>query len=336
MCSEQERCALQAHFGALDASAWLALSSALLKEVALPRFADCVLQVSGGLEVPAHKVVVTGTQDGHFFTGALRWPGARAIVAMPEGLSHEALLPLLRLRYGCGEVEIEHILEMRHFAELFDWVVVRDKCEAALEALLADTNSLDAESLLTVVAHVEHDSAMPARLKAAALSSAVRQWTKVTELAETSLSSGRCAELRALHRIRNRDGHVCSSLEEYLHAAADDLTEWERNIALDAPSAVMKQIEHSWKHWHQLLFEYGRISSAATAEQWREKVRSTRCRLREDRALGQEARLRLPKGRTWFEASLEWQEVPTNAICPGGLEYRFDMQTGKNFARMTV
>lgn len=336
MCSEPERSLLEAHFGPLQADAWLPLATTLAQELACPRFADCVLQVCGGLEVLAHKVLVSGAKDGHFFAGAFRWPGAKASVAMPEGLSQEALLPLLQLRYGSDKVDVEHILEMRHFAELFDWPAVSGKCEFALESLLADTGSLDAESLLTVVAHVDKSSGLPARLRAAALSTAVRQWSKVTEVAEANLSNDRCVELNALHRIRNRDGHVCASLEEYLHAAADDLTEWERGLALDAPSLVRKQIESTWVHWHQILFEYGRISGAAVAERWREKIRTVRARIREERALGQSARLQLAPGRIWFEASLEWQEVPQNAVCPGGLEYRCDMQTGRNFARLVA
>jgi hypothetical protein len=334
LCSEQDLVALESIFGPLTTDGWMPLRQAMIREVASPLFADVVLQICGGLEVRAHKVLVCGATDGHFFAGALRWPGVKATIDMPEGLSQDALLPLLRLRYGSEDVDVEHILEMRHFAELFDWPDVREKCESALESLLADTNSMDPESLLTVVAHVDQSLDIPARLRAAALSSAVRQWTKVIEVASETLPKKRCVELSALNRIRNRDGHVAGNLEEYLHACCDDLAEWERSLSLDAPKDVRRQIESAWVHWHQLLFEYGRMNGAAIAEKWRERVRSIRARVREERALGQRARMKLPSDRTWFEASWEWQEVPPNAVCPGGLEYRFDMQTGRNFARL--
>jgi len=334
-CSPEERTQLEVLFGPLDASGWAPLRDTILKTVAEGAHADCALQVCGGLEVPAHKLLVTGVEDGHFFSAALRWPGARSVISMPEGLSSEALMPLLRLRYGSEEVDVESILEMRHFAELFDWPAESKKCEMALETLLRDAETLDAESILTVVAHVDQNSSIPVRLKAAALSTAVRQWSKVTEVAEASLSKGRCAELGALARIRNRDGHVCGSLQEYLHAAADDLGEWERNMALDAPAAAKKQMENAWQHWHQLLFEYGHLNGARAAETWREKVRAARLRIREERSAQQGARLHLPEGKVWFEASREWQEVPGNAVCPAGLEYRFDMQTGRNYARLS-
>mmetsp|Transcript_39685 Transcript_39685/g.71249 ORF Transcript_39685/g.71249 Transcript_39685/m.71249 type:complete len:472 (+) Transcript_39685:67-1482(+) len=330
-CDEEERSLLETIFGPPDARQWLSLR----ESVNTQWFADCTLQVSScGISIPAHRVLIAGVNDGHYFAAALRWPGASAVVTMPEGLSPEALQALLRMRYGADEVDVILILEMRHFADLFDWPAVRSRCEERLEALLVDTNAMDTESLLTVVAHVDQSSAIPARLQAAALSSAVRQWSKMAELAQGTMSQSRRDELGVLHRIRNRDGHVCGSLEEYLHACADDLTDWERRLALTAPATVKRNIGKAWEHWHQLLFEYGRINGAAVAERWREKVRERREQLRRERADGNAARLHLPADRVWFEASDEWREVPQNAVCPGGLEYRFDMETGRNYARL--
>merc|ERR1719384_2108816 len=154
---------------------------------------------------------------------------------MPPGLSCEALQMLLKLRYGSGQVDAEHILEARHFAELLDWPAARRSCEEQVEALLADSEQIDAESLLAVLTHAEQSAAMPPRLKAAALTAAVRQWSKVAEAAGSTIPTGRGAELGALSRIRKRDGHVCLNLEEYLHAAADDLVEWERGLQATAP-----------------------------------------------------------------------------------------------------
>lgn len=51
-------------------------------------------------------------------------------VRMPSGLSEEALMSLLRLRYGADDLEADYILEVRHFAELLDWTSVRKRCEA--------------------------------------------------------------------------------------------------------------------------------------------------------------------------------------------------------------
>merc|ERR1712048_1206804 len=284
--------------------------------------------------VVAHRALLSGVDDGDFFSGAFRWPGADESVAMPDGLNQDALMMLLRMRYGAKELHTEGILEMRHFAELFDWRAERERCEAVLETLLQDANAMDSESLLAVVTHSEESAAMPARLKAAALSAAVRHWSRVTDAAESALPKRRCTELGVLNRIRNRDGHVCSSLDEYLHAAEDDLMQWERNLALDAPLSARKQVEHAWSHWHQILFEFGHISGASAAEDWRSKVRMRRDALRDERAQSREAQL--PAGRIWFEADFHWREVPQNAICPGGLEFRFDMATGRNYARRTL
>jgi len=329
---EEELGLLEQTFGPLDAGQWAQLRVA----VTTGRFTDCTLRLSAcGIDVPAHRAVVAGIDDGHFFSASLRWPGGSGdgVIALPEGLSHDALLELLRLRYGGDDVDVEHILEIRHFAELLDWPDVARVCETQLEVLLADARTLDAEGLLAVVAHVDQTTAMPARLRAAALSAAVRQWAQVTEAAAASLTADRRIELSALSRVRRRDGHVCGDLQEYLHACADDLTEWERSLTPDAPTAVRRDIERAWEHWRQILFEHGRVSGAKSAEKWLEKVRTQRELLREERALNKGMQLQLPAGRVWFEPTGVWREVPQNAICPAGLEYRFDMQTGKNFAR---
>jgi len=133
---------------------------------------------------------------------------------------------------------------------------------------------------------------------------------------------------------RNRDGHVCGNLEEYLLAAADDLTEWEDRLSFDAPLSTRRDLERAWKHWHSILFEYGHLHGAAVAEQWRTRVAGRRESRRQEKAKCRTAQL--PEGKVWFEAAPEWQEVPQNAICPAGLEYRFDMETGRNYARLIV
>ncbi|CAK9014774.1 unnamed protein product [Durusdinium trenchii] len=124
-------------------------------------------------------------------------------------------------------------------------------------------------------------------------------------------------------------------LEEYLHAAADDLTDWERGMS-NAPQSAKRKLEGSWQHWHQILFEYGHIFGAENAERLRDRIRGRRRELLEERKRQRGQELRLPEGKVWFEATAEWQEVPQNAICAAGLEYRFDMQTGRNFARLSL
>ncbi|CAE7669171.1 infB [Symbiodinium sp. CCMP2456] len=288
-------------------------------------------------------------EDGHYFAAAFRWPadnsGGGPVITMPEGLSQEATMMLLRLRYGSDEVEADYILEARHFAELLDWPEVRKRCEAYLESLLAKPEEVDTASLLAVLSHAEESRSMPGRLKAAALAAAVRQWSRVAEAAEAEsenpstpsmLPSSRQSELGTLNRIRHRDGHVCGSLEEYLHAASDDLVAWERSLALDAPQAAKRKLEGAWRHWHQILFEYGHIFGADLAEKLRERTRHRRAQLREERSRQRGQDLRLPAGKVWFEATTDWQEVPRNAICAAGLEYHCDMQTGRNFARLAM
>eukprot|EP00928_Gymnodinium_smaydae_P064086 TRINITY_DN47501_c0_g1_i1.p1 TRINITY_DN47501_c0_g1~~TRINITY_DN47501_c0_g1_i1.p1 ORF type:complete len:490 (+),score=106.07 TRINITY_DN47501_c0_g1_i1:84-1553(+) len=330
--------------GPLDASTWTSLSSA----VATESFTDVALCLAGGVQIPVHRAVVAGVEDGHFFSAALRWPGVGGdcgnvdanespkSLALPEGLSQEAFRMLLRLRYGGQEVLAEYILEARHFAELLDWPDARRCCEDKLEAMLADARNMDEASLMAVFSHAEESVGMPPHLRAAALTAGVRQWFRVAEAAGAALPAKRCTELAALHRIRSREGHVCGSLEEYLHAFADDLFEMERSLALDAPQAARLQVERGWRHWRELLFEYGQLNGASTAERWHTRVREQREDMRSEREQAKTESMRLPKGRVWFEASPEWREVPANAICPGGLEYRFDMQTGKNFARLMV
>eukprot|EP00439_Symbiodinium_sp_Y106_P034038 s4165_g4.t1 len=302
--------------------------------------------------VPAHRCMLAGPrdEDGHYFAAAFRWPagnsGGGPVIAMPEGLSQEATMMLLRLRYGSDEVEADYILEAgktrslgceaRHFAELLDWPEVRKRCEAHLESLLAKPEEVDTASLLAVLSHAEESRSMPGRLKAAALAAAVRQWSRVAEAAEaesenpSTLPSSRQSELGMLNRIRHRDGHVCGSLEEYLYAASDDLVAWERSLALDAPQAAKRKLEGAWRHWHQILFEYGHIFGADLAEKLRERTRHRRAQLREERSRQRGQDLRLPAGKVWFEATTDWQEVPSNAICAAGLEYHCDMQTGRH------
>jgi len=336
--SEAELAALTQAFGALDASQWMSLHEAVSTE----RFADCGLQLADGQQLRAHGAIVTSPTDGHFVDAALRWPGPSGnVVLLPEGLSPEVARMLLRMRYGSAEVQVEHILEARHFAELLDWTAVRERCEAVLEDLIAGAGELDADSLVTLVSHATQTAGMPPRLQAAALSAAVRQWSRVAEAAArvdgeggSALPASRCAELSALHRVRGRDGHVCASLEEYLHAAADDLSEWERNLPLDAPLAARKKLHHAWGHWQQLLFEYGHIHSVTDAEQFRKKVSTRREAFRCERGRQRARALGLPESAAYFEATFEWHEVPKGAVCPAGLEYRCDMQTGRNFARI--
>eukprot|EP00929_Paragymnodinium_shiwhaense_P044086 TRINITY_DN22619_c0_g1_i1.p1 TRINITY_DN22619_c0_g1~~TRINITY_DN22619_c0_g1_i1.p1 ORF type:complete len:503 (-),score=109.76 TRINITY_DN22619_c0_g1_i1:190-1698(-) len=339
--SEEVREAVEKVFGTTGSFAypWKQLTTC----IADPAFSDCVLRVSGGMELKAHRFIVCGVSDAHFFNASLRWPtngdahaSSYQEVLMPPGVSYEALQALLRLRYGQEDVPLESILEMRHFAELFDWTRERQACESCLEKLLAEAKDMDAESLLNVVTHAEESSSLPLRLKAAALSAALRQWNTVASAAQEALPAARHAELRAMSLVRQRDGHVCDNLEEYLLAAADDLVEWERNMSDDAPKKVRLNLERSWEHWRQLLYEYGHIYGAAQAEKWRERVRQQRERFREERANLASGKMRLPPGRVWFEASHEWNEVAPNAICPAGLEYRFDMQTGKNYARLPL
>lgn len=330
--SEEEQALLQALFGSLQTSRWLQLRDAVNSKC----FSDCTLHLGGGIVVPAHRAIVAGTEDGHFFNAALRWPGAdnQVAVTMPGGLSQEALLTMLQVRYGGEQIELEYILEARHFSELFDWPFVRQRCEEQLEAVLASAGAMSSESLLAVVSHADESVSLPAHLKTAALTAAVREWSKVTEAAEQALPSSRCAELRALNSIRNRDGHICNSLEEYLPAAADDLSEWEHSLGANAPMNVRKQVEQSWAQWNRILFEYGRIFGAEIAERLREKARARREQLRDERLRG--ATPGIPAGRVMFDPTSEWREVPSNAICPVGLEYRFDMQTQRNYARLML
>lgn len=43
---------------------------------------------------------------------------------------------------------------------------------------------------------------------------------------------------------------------------------------------------------------------------------------------------KLPPGKTMFEPTFDWQEVKENDVCPPGLEFRMEFETGKNYARL--
>ncbi|CAK9002412.1 unnamed protein product [Durusdinium trenchii] len=49
---------------------------------------------------------------------------------------------------------------------------------------------------------------------------------------------------------------------------------------------------------------------------------------------GVPARMSLPAGKVHFKASHEWQEVLPHHVLPTNLEIRFDLSTGRNFARL--
>jgi len=255
------------------------------------------------------------------------------MVTMPMGLSHEALLELLRLRYG-QKMNPEYILEARHYAELFDWTCVREMCDTKLFELVENASTIDADSLAVLVSHTEESLTTSEHLKFATVSAVLRQWTKVAESVATALPAGRCEELKSLSRIRARDGHISTNLEEYLHAMVDDLMEWERSLKPDTQVKVRKRLEDAWHNWHQLLLDYGRIFGASAAQSWRERVLLQRKAINEDQTQASLGHPYLPAGRVWFVPTGDWREVPSNAICPCGLEYRFDMETGKNFARL--
>ncbi|CAE7337706.1 infB, partial [Symbiodinium necroappetens] len=263
--------------------------------------------------VPAHRCMLAGPrdEDGHYFAAAFRWPaentGGGPVITMPEGLSQEATMMLLRLRYGSDEVEADYILEAT-------W-------KAGKKIIFGcDVFELQALGVLRTYRAPPHEEtemgfhSMPVTsqscLTGQKYGSAARQWSRVAEAAEAEsenpstpsmLPSSRQSELGTLNRIRHRDGHVCGSLEEYLHVASDDLVAWERSLALDAPQAAKRKLEGAWRHWHQILFEYGHIFGADLAEKLRERTRHRRAQLREERSRQRGQDLRLPAGKVWFE-----------------------------------
>jgi len=48
----------------------------------------------------------------------------------------------------------------------------------------------------------------------------------------------------------------------------------------------------------------------------------------------EEPRFQIPEGKSLFEPSFEWQEVGSHHVCPPGLEFRLDLSTGINLARI--
>ena len=48
----------------------------------------------------------------------------------------------------------------------------------------------------------------------------------------------------------------------------------------------------------------------------------------------EETSFQIPDGKCLFEPSFEWKEVASNHVCPPGLEFRLDLATGVNMARI--
>ena len=42
----------------------------------------------------------------------------------------------------------------------------------------------------------------------------------------------------------------------------------------------------------------------------------------------------IPEGKKLFEPTFEWQQVEDFHVCPPGLEFRLDLSTGHNLARI--
>ena len=42
----------------------------------------------------------------------------------------------------------------------------------------------------------------------------------------------------------------------------------------------------------------------------------------------------VPEGKIFFEPSFEWQTVLENHVCPPGLEFKLDLSSGENLARI--
>ena len=42
----------------------------------------------------------------------------------------------------------------------------------------------------------------------------------------------------------------------------------------------------------------------------------------------------IPEGKKLFEPTFEWQQVEDFHVCPAGLEFRLDLSSGRNLARI--
>jgi len=246
---------LESIFGPLQPERWLSLSDALEADEDL---CDCHLELSDGSCVHAHRMVLSRVGSCDYFSALFSWPGGDCVcVRLPPELDRSTLQALLDLKYG-RDLRCDDLIECIYYADYFGWDADVAEIHRLLESLIAQ----DADHAIRVFAYCAegaHPFSIPPRLREQAYISAVRWFLMSSDAAKETLSSETKARLRLLSRIRNRFGHLCSDIEEYLRAAGDDLVEWQAALSPEAPLSARIALDNQWEHWHALVSELGRL-----------------------------------------------------------------------------
>merc|ERR1712039_129600 len=102
-------------------------------------------------------------------------------------------------------------------------------------------------------------------------------FSQASEEAQNSLSDLTRTRLKLLSKIRDRFGHTCGDIEEYLHAAEDDLVEWEESLGSGKQCSARMQLNNQWEHFFLMIEELGRLEGKASITgEWRERAQARR------------------------------------------------------------
>jgi len=270
-------------FGPLNPERWHSLSDTLRDDA---RFCDCRLQLDDGSYRLGHRVMLACPDSNDYIASALSWPGADQDAAvqslqLPPDLSSAALDTLLSLRYCRRPADAEYLLECIHFADFLGWGDVMETIHEQLLEILERQKDIDADSAVAVFTYCANSSyaaSLPKKLRQLSYSAALRWFIAASDEAKSSLSVETRVRLQLLSKIRNRFGHVVEDIQDYLHAAGDDLLEWEMGLGPEAPPSARIALDNQWEHWKALVAELARLDgSMQSSEAWRSRILERRC-----------------------------------------------------------
>jgi len=267
---------LEFMFGPLQADIWRSLSDTLNADLCSR---DCHLCLGDGYHIHAPRIVLAGAGGDDYFSSAFHWPGAGKTFQVPPDIEEQTLRSLLSLRYGITTVAPDRILECRHFADFFGWRDTIAVIDCLLEAQLSK-HEVDVDSAIAILVYCAEASCartLPSTLKEKAYLVSLRWFLSASKDAQKSLPAMSRSRLHLLSQIRNHFGHICDDIKEYLHAAEDDLIEWQRMVGPHTPISAKMALSNQWEHWKSAVSEYGRLEGAPeAAKAWEERVQARR------------------------------------------------------------
>jgi len=286
--SRQEWDLLEVVFGPLQIENWRSLSDTLRDDAS---YCDCRLQLGDGSALFAHRSMLASADGSEYISSALSWPRAEedtklpVDLQMPPDFSAEALRALLDLRYGRARPDTESLLECAHFADFLGWSDATKTIHQQLLEVLQRKSNIDPDSALAVFVYCADSfvaASLPQKLRELAYSCALRWFVAASDEAKRGIPVQARARLHLLSKIRNRFGHICEDIQDYLHACGDDLLEWETSLGPNAPNSARIALDNQWEHWNAMVTELGRMDGASnTSEAWRSRLLERRCAARQ-------------------------------------------------------